>query len=52
MPGAIKREFKFKGFEDGKVLIAPDDEEYTFTAKIEDIDWNAIPKEEDVLPSN
>jgi hypothetical protein len=44
MPSATRREFIFKGFEKGKVLIAPEDEEYTYAANIEDIDWDGIPK--------
>ncbi len=51
MPGASRREFKFKGFEKGKVLISPEDEEYIWAANIEDIDWDAVPKGGDALPS-
>jgi hypothetical protein len=44
MPYARRREFLFKGLEEGKVLLAPEDEEYIWAADIDDIDWDGIPK--------
>ncbi len=44
MPYARRREFLFKGLEEGKVLLAPEDEEYIWPADFDDIDWDRMPR--------
>ncbi len=51
LPGAKIREFLFKGIgENGKVLLAPAFEDYTWEGNFDDIDWEEYMKRKTSAP--